>query len=62
MGGKGKKEVVRLGEDGLPTDDVPHTLATPDQLRRYEGASDRLYRFQAPTLLDRCLLYTSRCV
>ena len=53
MGGKGKREVVRLGEDGLPTDDVPHTLATPDQVRRYEAAADRLYRFQAPTLLDR---------
>ena len=53
MGGRGKKEVVQLGEDGLPTDDVPHTLATPDQVRRYEDAADRLYRFQAPTLLDR---------
>ncbi|WP_374295979.1 phospholipase effector Tle1 domain-containing protein, partial [Sphingomonas sp.] len=44
---------MRLGEDGLPTDDVPHTLATPDQVRRYEAAADQLYRFQAPTLLDR---------
>ena len=53
MGSKGKMEVVRLGEDGLPTDDVPHTLATPNQVRRYEAAAEQLYRFQAPTLLDR---------
>ncbi|MCE4373218.1 hypothetical protein [Xanthomonas hortorum] len=48
-----KKIVLQLGEDGLPLDDVSHYAATPEHLRTYEQATDELYRFKVPQLLDR---------
>ncbi len=52
MGQLDGKTVIPLGEDGLPNDDVTHYAASAEQLRSYEAASEQLYRFKAPLLLD----------
>lgn len=47
------KQVIRMGADGLPNDDVPHDLATEEHLRSYERAAMQMREFKVPALWNR---------
>lgn len=47
------KKPIRMGMDGLPNDDVPHDLATQENIRSYERAAGQMRDFKAPTIWDR---------
>jgi hypothetical protein len=50
MGRNDRKTTFRLVEDGLPFDDVPHDLATEEQLRSFDRAAEQMRQFEAPAL------------
>jgi hypothetical protein len=52
MGGNSGKTTLRLNEDGLPNDDVTHTLATREHIRSYERAAEQMRAFKVPALHD----------
>ena len=47
------KTRVRLDADGLPYDDVPHDIASREQLQSYERAAAQMREFKVPALWDR---------
>ncbi|NJN37039.1 MAG: DUF2235 domain-containing protein [Nitrospiraceae bacterium] len=47
------KTRVRLDADGLPYDDVPHDIASREQLQSYDRAAAQMREFKVPALWDR---------
>ncbi len=50
MGSNDRKTALRLIEDGLPFDDVPHVAASDEQMRSFERAAEQMRQFKAPAL------------
>lgn len=47
------KTRIRLDADGLPYDDVPHDIASREQLQSYDRAAAQMREFKVPALWDR---------